>query len=112
MLTLPIPGISIFDGARVATVTGPDGKRHVHGLGAVGDPILPFLDHRTDPAGGYVLTIAPAPDTPPVYRVNTHAEPLKSGRFPQERVPWSALGADDYSPFDGITVVEALTNGR
>jgi hypothetical protein len=110
MESVPLTGVSIIDGTRVTSVIDPDtGTRRVHGLGAVGEPILPYLDHRAE---NYFLSVALPPDTPPVFRVETSAPVLKSGRFPSTRVPWSALGAPDFDPFAGISVGEALTNGR
>jgi hypothetical protein len=72
------------------------GIRHTWGLGAVGEPILPFTGKRAD---GFTLVIHSGAAAPAVYLVDTRAEPLKSGKFPSSRVPWSALGAPDFDPF-------------
>lgn len=106
MQTVSIRAITLFNGTRVCSVIDPaTGTKRTHGLGAVGDPILPYLDHRHE---GYVLTIALGADAPAIYDVQTSAPPLSSGRFPSIRRPWSYLGASDFSPFDGVPVEAAL----
>lgn len=99
MYDVPLRHITLFDGGRVTTIIHPvTGKKKTHGLGAVGDPILPFLDHRTE---GYMLVILPGAESPAIHEVDTKGTPLASGKLPSKRVPWSALGADDCSPFAG-----------
>lgn len=92
--------ISILDGARVTSVIHPETKtKTTHGLGACGDPILPYLDHRSE---GFMLTIGEGVESPAIYKVNTRGERLASGRFPSRRVPWGALRADDFDPWADV----------
>ncbi|MBH0098685.1 hypothetical protein I6E68_05960 [Salinibacterium sp. NSLL150] len=94
---IPLEHISIFNGSRVTNVVDPDtGKKRTHGLGAVGDPITPYLDHRAE---GYYLEIFPGSAAPVVHEIDLRGPRLASGKFPSKRVPWSALGADDIDPF-------------
>lgn len=100
MYDVPLKHITIFDGGRVTTIIHPvTGKKKTHGLGAVGDPILPFLDHRAE---GYMLVIGTGPESPAIHEVDTKGMPNANGKLPSKRVPWSSLGADDYSPFTGV----------
>lgn len=99
MQQIPLRRISVFRGSRVTTIIHPrTGERITHGLGSVGEPLVPYLDRSSD---GYMLAIAPAPDATAVYVVDVDAEPLASGRFPQRRVPFADLGADDVDPLTG-----------
>ncbi|WP_167140221.1 hypothetical protein [Diaminobutyricimonas sp. TR449] len=105
MLEIPLKHISIFDGTRVTSIVHPlTGKKRTHGLGAVGDPITPYLDHRSE---GYFLIILPGADAPAVHEIDTKGTPTTSGKLPSKHVPWSALGADDVDPFadfrDGVS---------
>lgn len=97
MLHIPVPHVTILNGSRVTSVVHPGtGRKSTHGLGAVGDPIVPYLDHRSE---GFMLEIPSGSATPPVWFVHTRAEPLASGRLPSQRVPWADLGAADFDPF-------------
>lgn len=97
MFDVPLQYITLFDGARVTTVTHPiTGHKRTHGLGAIGDPLRPYLDHRAE---GYMLVIPAGAKAPRVFEINTKGTPTASGKFPSRRVPWSALGADDTDPF-------------
>ncbi len=96
-IEVPLTHITIFDGARVTSVADPHtGKRRTHGLGAVGDPLTPYLDHRTE---GYLLVVSGGAQAPLVREVDTRAKPLASGKYPSRRLPWSAAGAPDVDPF-------------
>lgn len=83
-----ILAISIYDGHR-ATFTAAG---RMHGLGVVGEPLLPYLDHRAE---GYLLTLPPDIRNLRVWERDWTRAPLKSGKQPKRYIPISALGAPD-----------------
>lgn len=85
--------VTIINGARIARVTNPiTGDSVSHGLGAVGEPIRPYLGHRAE---GYVLALPESPYGISVIEVDTAAPADARGLHPSRRVPAYELGASD-----------------
>jgi hypothetical protein len=95
--TCPIVKVRVDNDVRVAIVLATDHTTQnkflrSHGLGKVGDPILPYLGMRAE---GYAITIPR--DRRDLYacEVMWDAKPGPHGRFPEVRLPWSDLEAPD-----------------
>lgn len=94
-----IDSITIHHGTRVASVFAPTtGKRHSHGLGAVGEPLRPFLGLRSE---GYEIALGDVP--PAVFEIDYSGRANSRGFYPKRGLPWAALGAPDVSLADWAT---------
>jgi hypothetical protein len=89
MITKYIERVNIIGTSRVAKVR--DGDRECsHGLGLVGEDLMPYLGARSE---GYEIAL---PDRPPaVYVIHVELPALPSGFYRRSRVDWEALGAPD-----------------
>jgi hypothetical protein len=95
--TSPLVKIRIDNDVRVGVVSvyGPEANKKYlksHGLGKVGEPILPYLGHRAE---GYSIVIPRDRRDLYVCEVLWYATPGPRGRFPETRLPWSDLEAPD-----------------
>lgn len=89
MNTVTISEISVLDRTRAATVITPSGSKKTFGLGAVGEPLLPYLEVR---AGDYDLVLA---QEVAVRVVDMRSAPLKSGKLRSYRATLDDLRAPD-----------------
>jgi hypothetical protein len=97
MRTSSIVKIRIDNDVRVAIVNVCDpvtGAKFLrsHGLGNVGDPILPYLGRRAE---GYSVVIPQDRRDLYVCEVRWDAPKQPNGRYPEVRLPWSELEAPD-----------------
>lgn len=89
--TAHVETIKILDKVRVCYVTNPaTGAQASHGLGRVGDPILPYVGHRAE---GYTLTLGR--HVPELLYVRFDAPPKRNRYYPTRFASWSELEAPD-----------------
>ena len=89
--TAHIRRVTIIGDSRIASVIDPHtGKSNSHGLGVCGDPILPYLGHRSE---GYFIAFGPVP--PAVHHVDTSGRANAKGFYPRRAVNWASLNAPD-----------------
>lgn len=88
---ITVTKIHISNGSRTCYI-GPGRK---FGLGAVGEEVRPYLDHRHTIESGVILTLPEDTRRIRVYEILWRAQPNADGRYPVIRRPLSALGADE-----------------
>jgi hypothetical protein len=92
MITAPIVKIRIDGEMRTAVVSNPiERGLRSHGLGKVGEPILPYLGARVE----YAVVLPKDRRDLYVYEVNWDAVPKPNGKHPEMRLPWEELEAPD-----------------
>lgn len=88
----PLRKVTLIEGRRIGQVVTPDGAFRSHGLGLVGEPLIPYLGARAE---GYEVSFPVNLGDVQIYEVDAAGERDLRGYYPQRRVPWAALGMPD-----------------
>lgn len=92
MHTVTVDKITVVGGARTTRVKRDGEVIATHGLGAVGEPLAPYLGERAE---GWSLVLPDDIRDLAVFHVDTDGPLLPNGRFRVTRVPLADLGATD-----------------